>query len=679
MLANWLISTAWLRFALGIALVHTGFGAPAKAEDPFQPSPAVFDLDQDRELSVPIDGLWRFQMGDDMFGAKGWANPSFDDSLWPLVRADRSWNEQGYKGESAWYRAKLRVPAGSRPLALMVPAIRCSYQIYADGALLATQGGLPPRPYSVTIALRVVPLPTGNAQAHTLQLAVRVWNWPHTAMYIHGGIIQNNGAGILVGDAQLIAARVSAFRDSVDWRDSANAFLSVLEFLAALASILLFLLAGREQEYLWFALLLLADIAGREFSSYRHFHAVRILSRELLNDGFVNLRRLFQILFIQHLLSGKRGWLFWTAIGAIVGIAIVMLLGNLPADSPLISVAMWVSLEQALDLIVCFWLFNLLIRRAIQGYPDARLLLAPVLLRQLLRSIDGVFQIGFRFGWIRSLPSWISFSIQWPFPLGLYDIVDILFLAAMLAILLHRFTRTRRLEDVHHREREAARAVQQVLVVDEMPDTPGFSIDSVYKPFSEVGGDFFQVISIAAGPYAGSVLIVIGDVSGKGLPAAMTVSLLVGTVRTLAHYTQSPGEILTAMNQRMAGRNSGGFTTCLVLRADGDGVLTIANAGHLAPYLNGAELQLDNGFPLGLIQLAKYTESTFHLTIGAQLTLITDGVAEARSSSGELYGFDRTREISVQSAGFIAQSAQSHGQDDDITALTLIRTPLPAN
>jgi serine phosphatase RsbU (regulator of sigma subunit) len=159
----------------------------------------------------------------------------------------------------------------------------------------------------------------------------------------------------------------------------------------------------------------------------------------------------------------------------------------------------------------------------------------------------------------------------------------------------------------------------------------------------------------------------------------MTVSLLVATVRTLAHYTQSPGEILTAMNQRMAGRNSGGFTTCLVLRADGDGVLTIANAGHLAPYLNGAELQLDNGFPLGLIQLAKYTESTFHLPIGAQLTLITDGVAEARSSSGELYGFDRTREISVQSAGFIAQSAQSHGQDDDITALTLIRTPLPAN
>ena len=81
----------------------------------------------------------------------------------------------------------------------------------------------------------------------------------------------------------------------------------------------------------------------------------------------------------------------------------------------------------------------------------------------------------------------------------------------------------------------------------------------------------------------------IGDVSGKGMPAAMTVSLLVGTVRTLAHYTQSPGEILTAMNQRMLARSQGGFTTCLVLRLDANGKLTVANAGHLAPYINGSE------------------------------------------------------------------------------------------
>src|SRR5581483_5620007 len=89
---------------------------------------------------------------------------------------------------------------------------------------------------------------------------------------------------------------------------------------------------------------------------------------------------------------------------------------------------------------------------------------------------------------------------------------------------------------------------------------------------------------------AGGALIAIGDVSGKGMPAAMTVSLLVGTFRTLAHFTDSPSAILSAMNQRMIGRSQGGFTTCLVLRLDGNGTLTMANAGHLAPYVDGREV-----------------------------------------------------------------------------------------
>jgi Stage II sporulation protein E (SpoIIE)/7TM diverse intracellular signalling len=680
MRANWPIHSVRFHLALGFALTCSSFGAPAKAEIPLQPAPAVFDLDQGRELCVPIDGLWRFQVGDDIDGAKGWASPSFDDSHWPVIHANRSWSEQGFKdlGGSAWYRAKLRIPAGSGQLALMVPAIRGSYQIFADGALIATQGGLPPHPYPVTMALRVVSIPSLSPQSRTLQLAIRVWNWPHHAMYNHGGILRSNGAGILVGDAQLIAARASAYRDSIEWQDSAEDFLSVFGFLAAAASLLLYLFGGREPEYLWFGLFLLADVAVRQFGTYRHFRAIRVLPRELLNDGFLNLRRLTQVLFINHLLAGKRDRLFWAAIGAVAGIAIVTCLGNLPSGSPLISVAMWLSLEQSFDFVVCCWLVNIVIRRALQGDADARLLLAPVLLRQLLWTVDGVFEIAYRFGWIHSLPGWISFSIQWPFPLGIYDIVDLLFLAAMLAILLYRFTRTRRMEDSHHREREAARTIQQVLVVDKMPVTPGFSIHSVYKPFGEVGGDFFQVLSVAEGPHAGSVLVIIGDVSGKGLPAAMTVSLLVGTVRTLAHYTQSPRDILIAMNERMAGRNSGGFTTCLVLRAESNGVITIANAGHIAPYLDGAELLLENGFPLGLIQRADYPESTFHLPFSAQLTLITDGVVEARSPSGELYGFDRTRTISVQSAEDIVQTVMSYGQDDDITALTLMREPLPA-
>ena len=171
----------------------------------------------------------------------------------------------------------------------------------------------------------------------------------------------------------------------------------------------------------------------------------------------------------------------------------------------------------------------------------------------------------------------------------------------------------------------------------------------------------------------GGVLAIIGDVSGKGMPAAMTVSLLVGTFRTLAHYTQSPGEILRAMNQRMLDRSHGGFTTCLVVRADRNGKLAIANAGHLAPYVNGEEMKINNGLPLGLAADTSYTETTFTLIPGATLTLVSDGVVEARNPQGQLFGFERTAGLSTQPAETIASAAQAHGQEDDITVLTISR------
>jgi hypothetical protein len=244
-----------------------------------------------------------------------------------------------------------------------------------------------------------------------------------------------------------------------------------------------------------------------------------------------------------------------------------------------------------------------------------------------------------------------------------------------LAILARDLIRDRRERQRMAAELEAGRAVQQVLIPEEIPTVEGFNIQAVYKPFGEVGGDFFQVLTVKSDSGADGVLVIIGDVSGKGMPAAMTVSLLVGTVRTLAHYTQSPGEILAAMNQRMLARSRGGFTTCLVMRADTNGTLTVANAGHIAPYFGGKELPLENGLPLGLAAETAYAESTFQLAHGQRLTLITDGVAEARDKSGALFGFDRTAAISGQSADQIAKTAELFGQDDDITVLTVARTP----
>jgi serine phosphatase RsbU (regulator of sigma subunit) len=191
----------------------------------------------------------------------------------------------------------------------------------------------------------------------------------------------------------------------------------------------------------------------------------------------------------------------------------------------------------------------------------------------------------------------------------------------------------------------------------------------VYKPAGEVGGDFFQILPLTQG----GALVAIGDVSGKGMPAAMTVSLLVGMMRMLARSMQSPAAILAVMNQSLMDRMAGGFATCLVLHISPDGAITAANAGHIAPYVNGSEVAVEGGLPLALSNASAYAETRFQLSPEHQLTLLTDGVPEARRADGELFGFERAASISAQPAAEIARAAEEFGQEDDITVLSITR------
>ena len=241
--------------------------------------------------------------------------------------------------------------------------------------------------------------------------------------------------------------------------------------------------------------------------------------------------------------------------------------------------------------------------------------------------------------------------------------------AVTLAILVRDLIRDRSEKQRLAAELAASRAVQQVLIPEKIPTVPGFKIQAVYKPFGEVGGDFFQIIPLSGG----GALIAIGDVSGKGMPAAMLVSLLVGALHALVKTTASPAQLLAGLNQSVQGRSRGGFTTCLILHIQADGAMTFANAGHISPYRNGMELSCGNGLPLGLVAEPDYSEFTLQLGLGDQLTLLTDGVLEARNAKGELLGFERMTPLTTKSAEEIADAAKAFGQDDDITVLTVAR------
>lgn len=153
------------------------------------------------------------------------------------------------------------------------------------------------------------------------------------------------------------------------------------------------------------------------------------------------------------------------------------------------------------------------------------------------------------------------------------------------------------------------------------------------------------------------------------------VSMLVGAIRAEAGHSHDPVAMLRSLNERMLGRAHGGFATCLAAHLLPSGKVVIANAGHLPPWKDGDSLELGGSLPLGIVGEPEYGSETFNMVPGDQLTFLSDGVVEARSSSGELFGFDRTGQISAQSAGQIAQAAQQFGQDDNITVLTLTFAP----
>ena len=218
-------------------------------------------------------------------------------------------------------------------------------------------------------------------------------------------------------------------------------------------------------------------------------------------------------------------------------------------------------------------------------------------------------------------------------------------------------------------EMVAAREVQQVIVPENAESFPGFSVETAYLPAQQVGGDFFQILRNGDE----GILVVVGDVAGKGLPAAMLVSMLVGSIRTAAEETYDPARILRILHDRLVGRSGGGFTTAIVAKMGRDGAVKIANAGHLPPYLDGKEIELGGTLPLGFAGAGQYQTTSFTMELGSRLVFCTDGVVEAKNQKGELFSFDRTRQISTKTAAEIGEMAKDFGQSDDITVVAVGR------
>jgi steroid delta-isomerase-like uncharacterized protein len=258
-------------------------------------------------------------------------------------------------------------------------------------------------------------------------------------------------------------------------------------------------------------------------------------------------------------------------------------------------------------------------------------------------------------------------------------------------VLTRNLTWRSRVAEIQERERieqelQVARQIQQALLPEATPELYGWQLAAYYKPAREVGGDFYDFLELVDGHLG----LVVGDATGKGMPAALVMATTRGMLRAVAQSLDSPGGLLQRVNNALyPDIPSEMFVTCFYAILDPkSGTLSYANAGHDLPYLHHSgdceELRA-RGMPLGLMPGMSYEEKEIELDVGEGVFFYSDGLVEAHDPKGEMCGFPRLRALVAQhgeqrSLGdFLLEDLYSFGgedweQEDDITLLTLRRS-----
>jgi len=235
-------------------------------------------------------------------------------------------------------------------------------------------------------------------------------------------------------------------------------------------------------------------------------------------------------------------------------------------------------------------------------------------------------------------------------------------------------------------ELEVARLIQQNFLPKELPEMPGWQVAAYYRPAREVGGDFYDVIPLPDG----RVGFVVGDVTDKGVPAALVMSATRSLLRASAQRLIEPGEVLGRVNDQLCpDMPKAMFVTCLYGVLDRDsGLLRFANAGHDVPYVktaHGVDELRARGMPLGLMPGMEYEEKEATLAPGDSVLLHSDGIVESHDPERDMFGFPRLRDTVARASSeeslidrvlteLAAFTGPDAAQEDDITMVTLQRS-----
>lgn len=633
------------------------------------------------QSSVQLGGPWKFHTGDDM----AWAQPGFDDSGWakmdltpPPDSADASvgdsgdlpgWTDLGYANYSgyAWYRLKINVQGASRRLALKMPdQADDAYQVFVNGQLIGSFGKFTDHhvtAYSTLPEQFRLPKGVGNG---TITIAIRTWMDSATPFSSPdaGGL---HGPPIL-GYASLMGALTQLDYDELSHQFASSYIEWLILFMAMIMALALFWLDREEKAYLWLALVCLATLLSDSilisvnFSAWIGQTTALILRDDLLFPIRIGLWVLFWGYWFRIWHIARLHRLVWSLVAIMMaGTAMLRppLYGeHVPVHFAAVINPVLLVVKLALGVLLFLVTYRGLKRQKTEGGMAITAVLL-VFIANYQREMH-LLHIPFRFP-------------IFGFDVSLGTISTVVSLLIITVMLLIRFFFSQRQKEQWKVEIQQAQHVQQILIPHELPAVRGLTIDSEYRPAREVGGDFFQVLPIDA---SGAALIVVGDVTGKGMQAGMLVAVIVGAIRAAALHTSDPVQILHEVNVQLCERQHAS-ATCQILRIDPDGHVTIASAGQLPPYLNGKEVAIEGALPLGTIPDADHSVTSLQLHPGDVLTLMSDGVAEAQDAHGNLFGFDRISQMLQHNkqSSEIADTAQSFGQEDDILVLQVRRNP----
>jgi hypothetical protein len=611
-----------------------------------------------------------------------WAQPDFDDSGWSTMdfapQNDRfdltagpgsfvpGWTAKGFSNLTgyAWYRLRVRVANPGQSVSLKMPAdFDDAYQVYANGQFVGQFGRFessPPTFFMSRPEVFALPPPASNGD---IELALRFYMSPVSTLSTSAGGMHEPPIIGLPLTLRLIA---STQNTGIAFSHFGQLLTTLLFLLLAPGVLWAWLQNRRELTFLWLFIELATSIlffvlGWMELASWLPFDSTEFWRSGVLDSIWVP--GWIMVWWYWFGLNEKR-WIPWAAWLITFADAVVEALALAPVRNiNFLSLGLRNSFNDISLFLVaanCVLLLIVLVEGYRRDRTEGLLAAAPILL----------LEIGALFNYFSSLfnvpyPSLHIFSLS----IDIGSIASILLALVVAVLAVRRFLRNRvRVElarQVIEQDLEQARELQQHVLIPDEINSPDFNVEAAYHPDQVVGGDFFQTIA----GRDGNLLVVIGDVSGKGISAAMLVSVLVGAARTRANDSFDPASMLAVLNQRLVGRSGGHFATCLVAELQADGRLRMANAGHIAPYLNGAEIPFAGSLPLGLAGKVEPSLQALQLRPGDQLTFITDGVVEARNAGGELFGFARARIICNEPVSEIVRRAQEFGQNDDITVL----------